>query len=386
MVATLSFSFASSLELSKTIRKDQRISPPNSWQFSIPVQSPAAPFHSPLPLPHHPQPPTPLCLFLSLTTRTLPLPPSTPSPPTPSHSPLPLPHHPHPPTPLCLSTHLSRRRNSASLFVALADSTATDNPLSTTIHQTQLQPHSREERDCYETTEQRHSRPRDLPRRLHNHRDSDWTHLTSLPSITPCIGAVWSLRGHLATQPSLSSRQLTRQQTMRGQSRVKENGADEEFPCSPDSSAFLNWDENKPGSVDEMAVIYRSLAATVKSQHALDDSLEAKAVKLLYCIAPRSEESADAFLSNFASSSDYSLTDFITSIIVLVSTSSQIMIATAMEMLNDLPTNCSTLNTLALVKADVIPQLIITLNSQSLSFAEAVDIHTGLMSTISTFL
>ncbi|KAK2953984.1 hypothetical protein BLNAU_11086 [Blattamonas nauphoetae] len=83
----------------------------------------------PLPLPHHPHPPTPLCLsltthtfplhsaspsppshspLLSLTTRTLPLPSASPSPPTPSHSPLPLPHHPHPPTPLCLSltTHI----------------------------------------------------------------------------------------------------------------------------------------------------------------------------------------------------------------------------------------------------------------------------------------
>ncbi|KAK2963657.1 hypothetical protein BLNAU_1222 [Blattamonas nauphoetae] len=62
--------------------------------------SPRTPSHSPLPLPHHPHPPTPLplphhphpptLLCLSLTTHTLPLP-------------LPLPHHPHPPTPLCLS-------------------------------------------------------------------------------------------------------------------------------------------------------------------------------------------------------------------------------------------------------------------------------------------
>ncbi|KAK2941480.1 hypothetical protein BLNAU_23597 [Blattamonas nauphoetae] len=42
----------------------------------------------------------------------------------------------------------------------------------------------------------------------------------------------------------------------------------------------------------------------------------------------------------------------------------------------------STKTLLALVKADMIPQLVITLNPLSLPFDEAVDIHTCLMSNI----
>ncbi|KAK2953993.1 hypothetical protein BLNAU_11095 [Blattamonas nauphoetae] len=53
-----------------------------------------------------------------------------------------------------------------------------------------------------------------------------------------------------------------------------------------------------------------------------------------------------------------------------------------MEMLKTLLLWCSRKVHLALVKADLIPQLIITLNPQSLPFAEAVDIHTSLLSSI----
>ncbi|KAK2957565.1 hypothetical protein BLNAU_7464 [Blattamonas nauphoetae] len=148
LVATISF--AATLALPKTTRKDRMMSSLNLRPFSIPAPSPPTPSHFPLPLPHHPHPPSPLCL--SLTT----------------HSPLPLPHHPHPPIPLCLfphhphptdkdvrggrkksekkranaktwhnssPAHLSAfirngTRNFASLFVSLADDTATDDTLS----------------------------------------------------------------------------------------------------------------------------------------------------------------------------------------------------------------------------------------------------------------
>ncbi|KAK2941474.1 hypothetical protein BLNAU_23621 [Blattamonas nauphoetae] len=121
--------------------------------------SPPTPSHSPLPLPHHPHPPTPL--YLSLTTHTLPLPSASPSPPTPSLSPLPLPHHQHPPSPLCLSLtklgvmrtgicsfEANTLRSSASLLVALANNTSTDDTLSPHTSPNQPQPHSREGRDC----------------------------------------------------------------------------------------------------------------------------------------------------------------------------------------------------------------------------------------------
>ncbi|KAK2950711.1 hypothetical protein BLNAU_14382 [Blattamonas nauphoetae] len=147
----------------------------------------------------------------------------------------------------------------------------------------------------------------------------------------------------------------------------------------PDCSAFLNWTEETLASNDEIGNIFRFLIATVKLQPALDASLEAKAVELLNYVVPDDEESECTFLDQFASSSDDSLIDFILSIVVLLSSPSQTITTKSMKILDTLFHFCSEKVHLALVKADLIPQLINTLNPQTLSFAEGVDIHTRLI-------
>ncbi|KAK2951658.1 hypothetical protein BLNAU_13397 [Blattamonas nauphoetae] len=147
-----------------------------------------------------------------------------------------------------------------------------------------------------------------------------------------------------------------------------------DLPC-PDCCAFLNWDSGAFDSVRERAVIFRSLVATIKMQPPLDISLEAKAGKLLGSVIPLDEETADAFLFNLASFSDASLAAFVQSIGVLISSASQIITFAAMAMLDTLILVCSQKTNLALVKADLIPQLINTLNPHSLLFAGAVDIN-----------
>ncbi|KAK2956936.1 hypothetical protein BLNAU_8011 [Blattamonas nauphoetae] len=148
--------------------------------------------------------------------------------------------------------------------------------------------------------------------------------------------------------------------------------------CSP----FLNWREDSRDSIHSKAVIFRSLVATLKSHPALDVSLEAKAVEFLQDEEPQSQSSADAFLGSFESSSGDSSTSFVQCIAVLISSGSQAITTTAMKMLSNLIWLCSDDNLLLLVKADLISELVITLNPQSLSFTEAVDIHTYLISTI----
>ncbi|KAK2957947.1 hypothetical protein BLNAU_7123 [Blattamonas nauphoetae] len=148
---------------------------------------------------------------------------------------------------------------------------------------------------------------------------------------------------------------------------------------STDCYPFVNWLEDQPEAEQEKAVVFRSLVATLKLQPAFDVSLEAQAAKFLKSVHPTSRASANAFLSNFASSPDFSLTDFVQSIIVLVSSSSEIIVSTTMEMLDSQIQLCSENIRLALVKADLIPQLLITLNPLSLSFTEAVDIHSSLI-------
>ncbi|KAK2960914.1 hypothetical protein BLNAU_4001 [Blattamonas nauphoetae] len=164
-------------------------------------------------------------------------------------------------------------------------------------------------------------------------------------------------------RPALSSRQLA---------------------SSVDCSPFLNWQYNRkaPDSENRKAVVFQSLVATVKSKPAFDASLVAKAVNFLKSVNRDDDESSDAFLSHFGQTNDDSLTEFVQSIMVLISSPSQIITTTAMEMLTRLIADSSAKVRLSLAKADLIPQLILTLNPQSLSFTEAEDIHTSLMTAI----
>ncbi|KAK2949831.1 hypothetical protein BLNAU_15226 [Blattamonas nauphoetae] len=107
-----------------------------------------------------------------------------------------------------------------------------------------------------------------------------------------------------------------------------------------------------------------------------------KAVKFLKSVDPDDEESADAYLSSFASNSDTSLTKFLQFIVVLISSPNLVITAASMKMLQRFTLTCSAKLRLALVRADLITQLIVTLNPQSLSFAEAASIHINVMKSI----
>ncbi|KAK2950133.1 hypothetical protein BLNAU_14935 [Blattamonas nauphoetae] len=153
-------------------------------------------------------------------------------------------------------------------------------------------------------------------------------------------------------------------------------------PLSIDSSPFLNWNEKGLKSESEKAVVFQSLVATAKLQPELDISLKAKAVKFLKSVDPNDEDSADAFLNNFGRTPDESSTNFIQSVVVLISSHNQAITTAAMEMFHSLFASCSAKVGLTLVKADLIPQLIITLNPQSLSLIEAEDIHINITKII----
>ncbi|KAK2953976.1 hypothetical protein BLNAU_11078 [Blattamonas nauphoetae] len=148
----------------------------------------------------------------------------------------------------------------------------------------------------------------------------------------------------------------------------------------PPSVLSGDCEDKSLDSEEEKAVVFRSLVATVKLQPVLDDSLEAKAVRFLESIHLQDGgEPADAFLGRLAFVPDESLTDFIQSILVLISTPSQPIIKASMKMLDSLFASSSKTIRLALVQADLIPRLFIALNVQSISFAETVSIHVRLL-------
>ncbi|KAK2957447.1 hypothetical protein BLNAU_7603 [Blattamonas nauphoetae] len=144
---------------------------------------------------------------------------------------------------------------------------------------------------------------------------------------------------------------------------------------SPDCSSFLNWNEEKLGSEDEKTGIFRSLVATVKSQPNLDVSLEAKAVKCLKSLDPNTRISANDFLIGLGTTTVNSSRIFVEYITVLLSSTSLVIATAAMEVVKNLILRCSMKIHFGLIKADLIPQLVTTLNQYSLSFTDAVDIH-----------
>ncbi|KAK2958139.1 hypothetical protein BLNAU_6843 [Blattamonas nauphoetae] len=157
------------------------------------------------------------------------------------------------------------------------------------------------------------------------------------------------------------------------------------YQC-PDNSTFLNWDCNGCDSEHERTVIFQSLVATVKLHPALDESLEAKAVKFLEYAVPNNSEAAEALVDNFASFSGDSSPDFAQSITVLISSPSRAITTASMKILDSLCVWCSPKVQFILLQTDLISKLINTLNPQSLSFTEKVDIHKSLLKTITNSL
>ncbi|KAK2950486.1 hypothetical protein BLNAU_14604 [Blattamonas nauphoetae] len=136
------------------------------------------------------------------------------------------------------------------------------------------------------------------------------------------------------------------------------------IPFSMDCSPFLNWREDENETFREKAVVFWSLIATLKFQPALDEYLEAKALKFLESVRPKGTDSTAAFLGNLAS--------------ICGDSSIQAITTASMKKLDSLISWCSTKHHLTLIQADLIAQLIDTLNPQSLSFSEAVNVHTTL--------
>ncbi|KAK2947732.1 hypothetical protein BLNAU_17332 [Blattamonas nauphoetae] len=153
-----------------------------------------------------------------------------------------------------------------------------------------------------------------------------------------------------------------------------------------DCSPFLSWNEEQPETEQEKAVVFRSLVATVQFQTTVDVSLETKAVKFLEYMYPWTRSSADDFLNTFGRNTEASSRNFIQSIGVLLSSASQVIVAAAIVLLEDLIGECSTIVKLALVTADLISQLINTINPHTISLPDCESIHTNLMNIITRSL
>ncbi|KAK2953084.1 hypothetical protein BLNAU_12073 [Blattamonas nauphoetae] len=150
-------------------------------------------------------------------------------------------------------------------------------------------------------------------------------------------------RADVELTPTLSTTLNTFVDPCQNAAKTRLSGHPQLATLPPLSSSFVSDGvvfEEKLESEKEKAVIFRSLVAKVKLQPALDSSLEAKAVKFLQSV----------------------------------------------KILYNLFAHCSPEILVALIKADLIPQLVSSLNPLSQSFAEDADIHLNVMKIIQTSL
>ncbi|KAK2959936.1 hypothetical protein BLNAU_5133 [Blattamonas nauphoetae] len=145
---------------------------------------------------------------------------------------------------------------------------------------------------------------------------------------------------------------------------------------------FLRWPDNQEASRFGHTVVFQSLVATLKLQPELDVSLEKKAAKFLESLTNKSRWFPDDLLIPYVSHSDGSLTDFVPSILVLLSSPNQVIKTASMKMLQTVVANCSAPLKLLLVKADVFDQLIVSLNPLLASSPDSKHIHSKLLSII----
>ncbi|KAK2945764.1 hypothetical protein BLNAU_19320 [Blattamonas nauphoetae] len=151
----------------------------------------------------------------------------------------------------------------------------------------------------------------------------------------------------------------------------------------PSQYAFQNWDGKRIELFADKSKIYRSLVTMAKNDNAFDTTLEKKAVSFLAQIRPTFGEESDRFILDLTPSIDGSLNNFVTSIVVLLSSANQAVIAATMKMLDHLHINSTSQIHLKLVHAALIPRLLSSLNPLSLSFVDGAELHTLLISVIS---
>ncbi|KAK2953952.1 hypothetical protein BLNAU_11054 [Blattamonas nauphoetae] len=153
-----------------------------------------------------------------------------------------------------------------------------------------------------------------------------------------------------------------------------------------DPAAFVNWDEEPLELLSDVLPLCRSLISMVKAGHSIDDKLETKAELLLgnFWFSYREADADQSILGLVPSPTDDPLSEFVTSIIVLLPTDHKGLVTTMMDILKCLIQDCSSNIHLTLLKAALIPRLITHLNPLSLSFTDSQEIHSHLTSIISS--
>ncbi|KAK2955024.1 hypothetical protein BLNAU_9955 [Blattamonas nauphoetae] len=161
----------------------------------------------------------------------------------------------------------------------------------------------------------------------------------------------------------------------------------EPFLQSPTSSepsqvSFLDWNGIPFMSTPTQSSVYRSLVQMVTDNHHFDDDLTNKAVLFLYEFRNAREEPGDSFFDLDKYASHETVKDFVHSVGMLLSAPNQRIVEATMEFLHRMIIIRSKHFLLKLVKADLIPHLLASLNPVSLSFEYAEDVHIHLVSII----
>ncbi|KAK2957843.1 hypothetical protein BLNAU_7277 [Blattamonas nauphoetae] len=131
---------------------------------------------------------------------------------------------------------------------------------------------------------------------------------------------------------------------------------------------FLNFDEDSDLSFEDKSVIYTSLVALVKAEYPFDDFLQFKAARLLENLEPGwgDQYLANGLVTELVPSSAGSPSDFIESILTLLSSPHSTVVAAALSFLNETARISSPQFQSRLVESDLISNVLATVQPHTL--------------------
>ncbi|KAK2947824.1 hypothetical protein BLNAU_17244 [Blattamonas nauphoetae] len=154
----------------------------------------------------------------------------------------------------------------------------------------------------------------------------------------------------------------------------------------PDRDPFLNFDHTSELSLDDKSKIYRSLVALVKEGYHFDNALEDKTVHFLKNLAPSwyNRQFTATLVTGLVPSSSDSPSDFVESVLTLLTSPHSTVVAAALSFLNTIVNFSVPAVKLLFVKSDLITSVLTIVQPHTLPIAGNEEILDKLIAIVSS--
>ncbi|KAK2957813.1 hypothetical protein BLNAU_7247 [Blattamonas nauphoetae] len=147
------------------------------------------------------------------------------------------------------------------------------------------------------------------------------------------------------------------------------NSRESHSKINPLQEQFLNFDPNSELSFEDKSAIYCSLVALVKAEYPFDNALQDKTARFLKNLEPKwgDKQAADRLVTDLVPCSAGSPSGFTESILTLFSSPHSTVVAATLSFINRSTKESSPTIQCRLMKSDLIPNILATVQPQTLS-------------------